>query len=264
VLHKNIQLKKNGIMNRFVTMMSNAMLDVAVGTLVICHPEWGARNRSNDEIRKLGPLFGGDVLNLSGWKDEDKEGGCYRDYFPNARCYVISNYGAEVGSSAMDEKELDLSKPYTGQIGTYDLVFNHTVIEHVYSTQVVFDNLALLSRDAILTIVPFVQHMHGVKDGFVDYYRYSPLALERLFEERGFKTLYVSWNEDHPLMNVYIVHVASKCPERYAGFFPPSKRLEIGQTGPGTLIPDFLWPRENERTFWRRMGDFIGYAFRDR
>lgn len=260
----NVQLANNKIMNRCITHVANAMLEVAVGILIACHPEWGARSRSNEEIRTLGQHFNGDVLNLSGWKDSDKEGGYYRDYFPNASSYVISNYGAEVGSSGNEEKELDLSKPYAGQIGTYDLVFNHTVIEHVYPTQIVFDNLAKLSRDAILTIVPFVQHTHGVKDEFVDYYRYSPLALECLFKERGFKTVYMSWNEDHPLMNVYIVHVASKYPERYAGVFPPSKPLEIGRTGPGTLIPGFLWPREHERTFWRRMGDFIGNTLRTR
>lgn len=259
-----IQDQNKGVMNRLITRSANAMLDVAAGILNACHPEWSARNRSNDEIRKLGAHFKGDILNLSGWKDSDKAGGFYRDYFPNARSYVISNYGAEVGSSGTEEKELDLSEPYDGKIGTYDLVFNHTVIEHVYPTQIVFDNLARLSRDAVLTVVPFVQHIHGVKGGYVDYYRYSPLALERLFEDRGFQTVYVSWNEDHPLMNVYIVHVASKYPERYAALLPPSKSLEIGSTGPGILIPRFLWPLEKEKTLWRRMGDFMGNTLRSR
>lgn len=253
-----------GVVGRMSTGLFNSLLEMAAGFFVSSHPEWSARNWSNRELRRLGPLFAGDILNLSGWKDGDKQGGRYRDYFPNAKSYAISNFGVEIGSSGTEEKEFDLSKPADFRMGTYDLVFSHTVLEHVYPTKVVFDNLAMLSRDAILTVVPFVQQMHGVKDAYVDYFRYSPLALERLLEERGFKTIYVSWNDDHPLMNVYLVHVASRYPERHKDGLPASKTMEIGQTGPGMLWPKLLWPRDNERSFCRKIGDVWGRAVRPR
>ena len=259
-----IKRPRHKILNQTTTRVAKVMMEIATGILIACHPEWSPRVRSNDEIRRLGPIFNGDILNLSGWKDNDKEGGCYRQYFPNARSYTISNYGSEVGASGTTEKELDLSIPYDGGIGTYDLVFNHTVLEHVYPTKIVFDNLSLLSRDAILTVVPFVQEMHGVCGSFADYFRYSPLAIERLFAERGFHTVYVSWNEDYPFMNVYVIHLASKMPERYYGVVPPRKKIQIGDAGPGTLISKFLWPPQKNRSLWRKVGDFIGYAVRYR
>ena len=38
---------------------------------------------SNQELRKFSHLFRGKVINVSGWKDCDKEGHIYRDYFSN-------------------------------------------------------------------------------------------------------------------------------------------------------------------------------------
>jgi hypothetical protein len=73
------QETNNGIMNRSITRVANAMLEVAAGILVACHPEWSARKRSNEEIRTLGQHFKGDVLNSS-WKDSDKAGGLHRKY----------------------------------------------------------------------------------------------------------------------------------------------------------------------------------------
>lgn len=36
---------------------------------------------SNRELEKFGHLFSGKGVNVSGWKDIDKEGKKYRDYF---------------------------------------------------------------------------------------------------------------------------------------------------------------------------------------
>jgi hypothetical protein len=249
-------------LNSFCTKVANALLELSVGILLKCHPEWVPRIWSNREIKRFGCLFEGDVLNLSGWKDGDKQGGRYCDYFPNARSYTVSNYGPERGSSGLQEKELDLSKPYEGEIGTYDLVFNHTVIEHVHPIDTVIRNLCKLSNDCIMTVVPFVQQMHGVKEGFTDYYRYSPVALEKLFREQGFETIYVSWNKDHPLMNVYIFHLASKKPEKYRKQIPESDFLELNESGPGVLWAKYLYPHEKDKSIWRQCGEFIGGAVR--
>src|SRR5258706_3556650 len=55
------------------------------------------REWSNAELRKFAPQFSGPVINVSGWRDEDKTGGHYRDYFPAASDYAVSNYSGERG-----------------------------------------------------------------------------------------------------------------------------------------------------------------------
>jgi hypothetical protein len=51
-----------------------------------------ARRWSNRESRKRAPLFGGSVVNVSGWQDSDKQGKKYKDYFSDASSYDITNY----------------------------------------------------------------------------------------------------------------------------------------------------------------------------
>lgn len=50
---------------------------------------------SNRELKKFAKLFRGTVVNVSGWKDNDKEGANYREYFINASEYWITNYKSE-------------------------------------------------------------------------------------------------------------------------------------------------------------------------
>ena len=51
-----------------------------------------ARIWSNQELRKYAPWLGGAVVNVSAWKDKDKEGDSYQNYFVNAESYSITNY----------------------------------------------------------------------------------------------------------------------------------------------------------------------------
>lgn len=252
------------LMHNLITAAMSRYLNFIAGFLIVSHREWLPRIWSNREIRRFGPLFTGDVINVSAWKDGDKDGGHYHEYFPNAVSYTISNYGeGREGSSGLpEERILDLSKPYDGSIGQYDLVFSHTVIEHIYPSSLAFENLCHLSRDCIMTVVPFVQQLHGYEDGYSDYYRYSPFALQESFRKHGFETLYTSWNSDHPLMNVYIFHVASKNPEKYTGKFPDSEIIIRSKNGPGFLITKMLWPEE--KTFFRKLGEVVGRLSRSK
>ena len=50
---------------------------------------------SNNELKKIAPLFEGDVVNVSGWQDKDKEGDEYKNYFKNKKSYTITNYKTE-------------------------------------------------------------------------------------------------------------------------------------------------------------------------
>ena len=91
-----------------------------------------ARCWSNSVLRQIAPLFKGDVVNVSGWRDEDKEGGLYRDYFSAARSYRVTNFGGFRGESANTTLRLDLEKDLPqGLNGCADVVFNHTTLEHV-------------------------------------------------------------------------------------------------------------------------------------
>lgn len=252
------------LLNPLATRSANALMDFSIGLLLRCHPEWIPRIWSNNEIKRIGEVFSGDVLNVSGWKDGDKDGDRYVNYFPKARSYTVSNFGAELGASGGEEIEIDLSQPIPSEMSTFELVFSHTVIEHVHPPSVVFKNLCSLSHDSIITIVPFMQPFHGVEGRYTDYYRYSPLALEKRFAEYGFQTVYVSWNHDHPLMNVYIFHLASKNPERFVSLDLKSQELKHNDAGPGVSWTQFLWPNDSQRSFWRKFGDFMGGIARRR
>ena len=171
---------------------------------------------SNRELERFASLFAGDVVNVSAWQDQDKEGRRYRDYFANARSYSLTNYEAEARGfqNAPGEIFLDLEKALPEDLrGRFDVVFNHTVLEHVYEVRTAFRNLCALSRDAVVLVVPFLQPMHG---HYGDFWRFTPLTLKRLFEDEGFALLYSSFNS-HRAAAVYLFAIASRKPEDWAG-----------------------------------------------
>src|SRR5215216_5837068 len=114
-------------MHRLVRGVANRVLDEK-----LIRP----RSYSNKLLREYAPYFSGSVLNVSGWKDADGEGGCYRTYFKNVSTYVVSNVaGQEKGfgsASNYCEIELDLEQDLEDDLrGKFDVVFNHTTLEHV-------------------------------------------------------------------------------------------------------------------------------------
>jgi len=144
-------------------------------------------------------LFDGDVVNVSGWKDEDKEGGAYRDYFPSAASYTVTNFERGYGFQGRPgEVLLDLTVPVRDELrGKFDVVFNHTTLEHIYNTDLAFENLCAMSRDVVIIVVPFLQPVHeGEDNAYSDFWRFSPAAVRKMFEERGLHPLYVSYNDD--------------------------------------------------------------------
>lgn len=174
---------------------------------------------SNDELAKFASLFQGDVVNVSGWKDVDKQGGHYRDYFKNASSYTITNYKSEArGFQGMPgEIFLDLIQPLAPELeGRFDVVFNHTVLEHIYEVQTAFRNLCLMSKDIVILVVPFLQPMHT---HYGDYWRFSPMALQRMFEENGLKMMYCSFNHHHGA-SVYLFAIGSKHPDAWRDRIP--------------------------------------------
>jgi hypothetical protein len=198
---------------------------------------------SNRELSLLGPLFEGDVINVSGWKDEDKAGRHYRDYFPHARSYVVSNHsGARGATSASDEVILDLEGPLPQALHLrFDLVFNHTTLEHIYELRCAFANLCSMSRDAVIVVVPFVQPHHP-GGSYGDYWRFSPESVMKLFEENGFHCVYVRASALRAA-SVYVIAVAVREPDRWRDRMPEPPSVGTGAAG-DAAVPNwrvFKW-----------------------
>lgn len=180
---------------------------------------------SNKELRKFAHLFKGDVANVSGWKDIDKEGGYYKDYFKNASSYTITNYQSNArGFQGMEgEIFLDLTKELPKElIEKFNVVFNHTVLEHIFEVHKAFENLCKMTKDIVILVVPFLQEMHA---DYGDYWRFTPLTLKRLFKENDLDIIYCSFNS-HKNASVYIFCIASKNPQDWKGKIPYEFNLE--------------------------------------
>jgi len=160
----------------------------------------------------------GNIINVSGWKDIDKEGKKYADYFKNAETYTISNYKAELKGIQGYENEifLDLTAELDKSlIKKYDVVFNHTTLEHIYKVKDAFKNLCLLSKNIVIIVVPFLQQVHGSYD---DYWRFSPSVIKKLFEENGLSLIYLSFN-NHKKASIYIFAIGSRNPDKEKEIF---------------------------------------------
>lgn len=184
---------------------------------------WHARRSINRILREYLRLFGGEIVNVSGWEDRDKEGAFYRDYFGSRTRYVVSNIPGETGMpdevpDGVESLFLDLDQPLPPELhGAFDVAFSHTVAEHVFDPRRTFETMAGLSRDVVVSVVPFSQGVHYTRS-YGDYVRLTPLFLKRFFEEHGFTVLLCASN-DQPFLPVYTAFIASRQPERYRAAF---------------------------------------------
>ena len=185
---------------------------------------------SNKELRRVAPLFEGHIINVSGWKDRDREGGFYKDYFSSSASYTISNW---FGSHGFQGKEgeilLDLEADLPEELKRkYDVVFNHTTLEHIFDVFQVFQNLCELSKDIVIITVPFLQRLH-YREGFSDYWRFTPYALRKLFERNGLHCIYEAAC-NMPNHSVYVFSIGSRFPEKWSEkiTFQPQDWLKLG------------------------------------
>jgi hypothetical protein len=187
------------------------------------------RNWSNAELRKFARLYDGPVINVSGWKDEDQAGGHYRDYFSAATAYTVSNFAGTKGAQGREaEVFIDLEGAASAALAEkYQVVFNHTTLEHVYDIKTALANLCALSNDTVILVTPFLQQVHFEDGSFGDFWRPTPQCLTRMLAENGFETVYQSAN-DNEWYIVYVFTIASRFPARYAQQIPreyPAKFL---------------------------------------
>ena len=203
-----------------------------------------ARHWSNRELRLVGPRFRGEVVNVSAGDDIDKEGGHYRDYFPNASGYSITNHAPGSFRGFRDrpgEILLDLTQPLPRDlVGRFDVVFNHTTLEHIFEVRQAFAHLCELSRDIVIVVVPLAQAQHQCED-FGDYWRFTPTCIRELFRENGLEVVLESANNDVNAAT-YVFCIGSKEPAEWRDVLPPTESIETAAS----------WIGDRRSRCWRR------------
>lgn len=199
------------------------------------------RNFSNAMLRRYASYFSGAVINVSGWRDEDGERGHYKNYFKNASDYTVSNVGGQgkgfgsASEAGYKEVELDLVRDIPAKFtGRYDVVFNHTTLEHIYEFKTAFSNLCKLSRDAVILVVPVMQQIHHTSD-FGDYWRPTTMTIAKMFNENGFKPLVIKCN-DQPFAPIYCFAVAVREPKKYTSKLKENIDFEMGKQNYGSSL----------------------------
>lgn len=193
---------------------------------------------SNSVLAEIGPRFSGSVINVSGWDDRDKAGGRYREYFPGADSYSISNTVGERGladSAHVSDFEIDLEEPLAHElVGRFDVVFSHTVLEHIGDVGLALGNLCKLSSDIVIVVVPFAQQLHCTPS-WGDYWRFTPMGLRRLFAANQFEVVFEAAN-NHSNAGIYLLAVASRHPEQWEGRMPDWKPVDALGEWIGTTL----------------------------
>ncbi len=200
------------------------------------------REFSNAMLQHYAPLFTGSVVNVSGWKDGDFENGTYKTYFTKATEYTVSNAptSSKGLGSLSDEVAIDLSIPLpTSMHKQFDVVFNHTTLEHIFELETAFANLCALSRDVVILVVPTLQHIH-FNAGFGDYNRPTPMGIVKYFEKNGYETLVLRSNEQQ-FSPIYCFAIAVKPESKYKKLIEKNLDFSMGGALYGSpLKPDSL------------------------
>lgn len=177
------------------------------------------RNWSNTELKKVASFFKGKVVNVSGWQDKDKEGNYYKKYFTSAEEYYLTNYLSEVRGfqgNIKNEIFLDLEKDLSADlIKKFDVVFNHTTLEHVFDIFKAFENLCKLSKDIVIMVLPFIQEVHG---DYGDYWRLTPQAINRLFIQNKYSLIYLNYSKNSK-NSIYIFAIGSMKADKWDNIY---------------------------------------------
>ena len=179
-----------------------------------------ARLWSNREMKKIAPLFTGDIVNVSAWDDRDKEGGHYKDYFSKASGYYYTNYiGIRGSQQQKNEYLVDLTKDLPENlVECFDVAFNHTTLEHVFDVRKAFRNFCNMTKDVAIVIVPFSQVQHET-ESYKDYWRFTPSCMREMFRENGLEVIYEAESKCKKAA-IYLLFVASRNPEKWREKIP--------------------------------------------
>lgn len=176
-----------------------------------------ARVWSNQELKKFGDLFEGEIVNVSAGDNVDKEGGTYDAYFPNKSSWYMTNYqpGSFRGFSGKPNEFLvDLTEELPIELRRrFDVAFNHTTLEHVFDVRSAMRNICEMSRDIVIVVVPFCQIQHE-NSSYEDFWRFTPTCIRALFQENGFTTIYESESHYRDAA-IYLFFIAGRSPEKW-------------------------------------------------
>ena len=202
-----------------------------------------ARHWSNRQLRKIASQFVGDVVNVSAWDDRDKEGHHYKEYFANASSYSYTNHAGYRGFQSLpNEHRLDLTGEVPEELKRrFDVVFNHTTLEHIFDVRKAFAALCELSKDVVIVVVPFAQTQHESVD-WKDYWRFTPTCLRELYEENGLSVVYEAASSFRNSA-VYVLSVASRHPHFWEGRLPVCQRIYGAGSWIGSSLLLSLWRR---------------------
>lgn len=188
---------------------------------------------SNTMMHQYAPFFSGDVINVSGASDSDYYGSFYQDYFKDINHYTISNARTadkglgSVTNNSVTEIEIDLNKQVNEELlQKYDVVLNHTTLEHVYQMHTAFKNLCDMSRDAVIVVVPVLQQIH-IRESFGDYNRPTTMGIAKMFKENGFTPMVIRTN-NQPFGAVYCFAIGVRDPEKYTNIIEPVFQYKMG------------------------------------
>ena len=167
---------------------------------------------SNIQLKKFAGKFSGKVVNVSGWNDFDKDNNCYRNYFKNCHEYYVSNWKTDAKGfqgNLDNEFFLDLESNIKKNLQRkFDVVFNHTCLEHIYDFKKAFANLCLMSRGVVIVVVPFLQEQHFTRY-FNDYWRFTPQSIKKMFEQNNFDLSFINFNNNYN-ESIYIFAIGVK------------------------------------------------------
>ena len=153
-----------------------------------------ARRESNLQLRIYSSDIGGDVLSIGSGKDEDGEGGKYRDYFANCTSYTTSEISAEFKCDMV----LDIRSMPEVRDESFDCIFCSGVLEHVDNYPAALEEMTriLKSGGVLLLGLPFRQGLHLEPH---DYWRFTKYAI-RYMLHNDYKILDLA-AIDNPAMN---------------------------------------------------------------
>lgn len=193
--------------------------------LIVDKKSLSARYWSNKELKRIASVFDGEIVNVSAWDDQDKEGRTYKQYFSRATGYYRTNFRGRRGfAGAPGEISLDLTAPPPQELrGRFDVVFNHTTLEHIFEVRAAFANLCTLTRDAVIVVVPFSQLQHET-ESYGDFWRFTPSCLRAMFAENNLAVVYEAESPERNAA-IYLLFVGSRRPEKYRNLLPKYKEI---------------------------------------